>query len=157
MASDAELIGWSLAGDPDAFVEVIDRHESAVWAFLVRRDQTGMEEEMEELYTEGVATHGDPESCVGAREGDGEALTGARAGRAIEPRNNHFGVPTPSRRSEGNIAGSATRELPADPARSENQGMHGTSVRENREVPRLARPADHEAGRSGKAKVVRLR
>ena len=25
---------------------------------------TGMEEEMEELYVEGVATHGDPESCV---------------------------------------------------------------------------------------------
>jgi hypothetical protein len=28
-----------------------------------------MEEEMEELYAEGVATHGDPESCVDAREG----------------------------------------------------------------------------------------
>ena len=25
---------------------------------------TGMEEEMEELYVEGVATHGGPESCV---------------------------------------------------------------------------------------------
>ena len=37
MASDAELIGWSLAGDPDAFVEVLDRHESAVWGYLVRR------------------------------------------------------------------------------------------------------------------------
>jgi len=42
---------------------------------------------MKELYIEGVATHDDPESCVGVREGDGEALTGARAGRAIEPRN----------------------------------------------------------------------
>ena len=29
-----------------------------------------MEEEMEELYAEGVATHGGPESCVGAREGE---------------------------------------------------------------------------------------
>ena len=28
-----------------------------------------MEEEMEELYAEGVATHGGPESCVDAREG----------------------------------------------------------------------------------------
>jgi RNA polymerase sigma factor (sigma-70 family) len=37
VASDAELIGWSLAGDPDAFVEVLDRHESAVWGYLVRR------------------------------------------------------------------------------------------------------------------------
>jgi len=48
---------------------------------------------MQEPYTEGVATHGDPESCVGAREGAGEALTGARAGRAIEPRNLAFGAP----------------------------------------------------------------
>jgi hypothetical protein len=54
-----------------------------------------LEEEMEKLYAEGVATHGDPESCVGAREGTGEALTGARVGRAIEPRNQWFGVPTP--------------------------------------------------------------
>ena len=37
MASDAELIGWSLAGDPDAFVEMINRHESAVWGYLRRR------------------------------------------------------------------------------------------------------------------------
>src|SRR6476660_6320554 len=42
---------------------------------------------MEELYVEGVATQGGPESCVVVCEGGGEALTGARAGRAIEPRN----------------------------------------------------------------------
>ncbi len=40
---------------------------------------------MEELYAEGLATHGDPESCVNDPRGRGEALTGARAGRAIEP------------------------------------------------------------------------
>jgi hypothetical protein len=45
-----------------------------------------MEKEMKELYIEGVATHDDPESCVGARKGSGEALTGAHVGRAIEPR-----------------------------------------------------------------------
>ena len=48
-----------------------------------------------------------------------------------------FGVPTPLNRSEGNIAGGVMREPPGDPARSENQGMHGISMRENREVPRL--------------------
>src|SRR6266705_5946079 len=37
--------------------------------------------------------------------------------------------------AEGNTAGGAMRESPADPARSENQGMYGTSVRENRESP----------------------
>ncbi|CAG4917635.1 unnamed protein product [Acidithrix sp. C25] len=46
-----------------------------------------MEEEMKELYIEGLANHDDPESCVGVREDAGEALTGARAGQAIEARN----------------------------------------------------------------------
>jgi DNA-directed RNA polymerase specialized sigma24 family protein len=37
MASDAELIGRSLAGDTDAFMEVICRHEVAIGAYLERR------------------------------------------------------------------------------------------------------------------------
>lgn len=37
MTSDAELIGRSLAGDTEAFVEVICRHEGAIGAYLVRR------------------------------------------------------------------------------------------------------------------------
>jgi RNA polymerase sigma factor (sigma-70 family) len=37
MASDAELIAASLAGDGEAFVEVIRRHEVAVGAYLARR------------------------------------------------------------------------------------------------------------------------
>jgi hypothetical protein len=45
-----------------------------------------MEKEMKELYVEGLATHDDPESCICVREVPGEALTGARAGGAIEPR-----------------------------------------------------------------------
>ena len=64
---------------------------------------------MEELYAEGVAIHGDPESCVGVREGTGEALTGARVGRAIEPRNQPFGVPTPFRWLEGNTTSGVMR------------------------------------------------
>jgi RNA-directed DNA polymerase len=116
-----------------------------------------MEKRMKEPYTEGVAIHGDPESCVGVCEGVGEALTGARAGWAIEPRNQGSGVPTPLTRPEGNIAASAIRELVVDPARSENLCMCGIFMRENREVPRLARPADHGAGRSGKVEAAILR
>jgi hypothetical protein len=41
---------------------------------------------MKELYIEGLASHDDPESCAGARKDAGEVLTGAHAGRAIEPR-----------------------------------------------------------------------
>ncbi|MGH3278695.1 MAG: RNA polymerase sigma factor [Trebonia sp.] len=37
MASDAELIGRSLAGDVDAFMEVICRHEAAIGTYLERR------------------------------------------------------------------------------------------------------------------------
>ena len=48
------------------------------------------------------------------------------------------------------------RELLADPARSENQGMYGTSMRENRESPVPARPPGQRAGRSGNAEAVIL-
>lgn len=51
-----------------------------------------------------------------------------------------FGVPTPLSRAEGNITGGAMRELSGDPARSENQGMYGIFMRENREIPRLPVP-----------------
>jgi RNA polymerase sigma factor (sigma-70 family) len=37
VASDAELISRSLAGDDEAFVEVVCRHEAAVGAYLARR------------------------------------------------------------------------------------------------------------------------
>ena len=37
-------------------------------------------------HDEGVANHIDPGSCAAVREGYGEALTGDRIGRAIEPR-----------------------------------------------------------------------
>lgn len=35
--SDAELIGWSLEGDDDAFVEFVRRHTGAISSFVVRR------------------------------------------------------------------------------------------------------------------------
>ena len=90
---------------------------------------------MKEPYTEGVATHGDPESCVGAHKDAGEALTGARAGRAIEPRNEVS--PGRPRRWNGGRQHRLWRyrESQSDPARSKSLSMHGTSMRENREVP----------------------
>ena len=50
------------------------------------------------------------------------------------------GVPTLSTKAEGNTASGVMREPLADPARSENHGMYGTSMRENRESPVPARP-----------------
>lgn len=110
---------------------------------------------MEELYVEGLATHGGPESCVGIREGVGEAWTGVRAGRGIEPRNVGFGVPTRSKSVEGNIAGGVMRESSGDPAWSKSYGMYGTFMRENREGPCSAHLADHRVGRLGNTEVVR--
>ncbi len=90
---------------------------------------------MQALRVEGPATHNDPESCAGIREEVGEALTGARAGQAIEPRNYEAGVPTVSPKPEGHIAGGAMREPFVNPARSKNLCMLGVSMRENREIP----------------------
>src|SRR5450756_2465364 len=72
-----------------------------------RRDKPAWRRDMRTSYIEGVAIHDDLESCVGAREDAGEALTEGDVGWVIEPRNHLFGVPTPSQWSEGNIAGRA--------------------------------------------------
>ena len=111
---------------------------------------------MRELYIEGLAPHGGPESCAVVREGGGEALTGVRAGRAIEPRNQRDRGADVVGLAEGNTGGGVIREPSSDLARSENQGMYGIFMRENRESPPPARPADHLAGRSGNAEAVRL-
>ncbi|MGH8996556.1 MAG: group II intron reverse transcriptase/maturase, partial [Acidimicrobiales bacterium] len=91
-----------------------------------------MKKEMKALCIEGVATHDDPESCVGARKDAGEALTGARAGRAIEPRNEV----SPGRPRCWNDGRQHRlwryRESQSGPARSENHGMYGIFMRENR-------------------------
>ena len=106
---------------------------------------------MKELYVEGVASHDGPESCAGVREGAGEALTGVRAGGAIEPLNVDVRdadavslIGRPHRRQRH-------RELAADPARSENLCMRGTSRCENREIPWL--PVRVIAGRAAQGRL----
>jgi hypothetical protein len=91
---------------------------------------------MRELYIEGVATHDGPESCGGAREDAVEALTGVRVGRAIEPRNHPVRGADAVSRGGRQHRRQRQRELPPDPARSENPSMRGISMRENREIPR---------------------
>jgi hypothetical protein len=101
---------------------------------------------MEEPYVEGVATHDGPESCAAVREGGGEALTGVRAGRAIEPRNTLDRGADAVDRSGRQHRWQRYRELLVDPARSKTLCMHGISMCENREVPHL--PAGAITGRA---------
>ena len=105
---------------------------------------------MEELYIEGVATHDDREPCVGAREGAGEASVAVRAGQAIEPRNHRVRGADVVYENGRQHRQQRYRELLVGPARSETLRMHGTSMRENREVPRS--PVGLIAGRAAQGR-----
>ena len=105
---------------------------------------------MQEPHIEGPATHDDPESCAGAREGDGEALTGARTGAVLSRERVQSGTPTPLSEAEGNTARERQCEFSDGPARSKTRRTCGTSLRENREIPELP-AADGAVGRAGKA------
>lgn len=100
---------------------------------------------MKESYVEGLASYGGPESCVHAREGVGEALTGVRAGR-VSSRVIH----DPGLRSRG-VRGAEAVEMcrrphrcsrhgkaASDPARSKTPRTRGNISHGNREIPRPA-------------------
>jgi hypothetical protein len=110
---------------------------------------------METPDIEGVAIHGGPESCVGDPRGRSEALTGVRAGRAIEPRNPHFGVPTLSELRKATSRAALTRAVSGPRAVGEPEHVRSPHAREPGE-PMPARPADHRAGRPGNAEAVIL-
>ena len=108
---------------------------------------------MKESYVKGLANRDGPESCAGARKGDDEALTGERAGRVLSREIDldrdadpvgERGRPQSTRRY-----GKARRY----PARSETPGMHGSNLRENREI--LRPPTKRGVCRIEKSKDVR--
>ena len=70
-----------------------------------------MESRMKESYVEGLATHGDPESCVSIREGAGEALAGAHVGEVLSREIKSIGVPTLLSDAEGNTVGGVMASL----------------------------------------------
>ena len=110
---------------------------------------------MEELYVEGVATHGGPESCVVVCEGGGEALTGARAGRAMEPRNGNPGCPRCLISGRQHCRRRYARAAGGPRAVREPGHVRNLHAREPGE-PVPVRLADHQAGRSGNAEAVIL-
>jgi hypothetical protein len=111
---------------------------------------------MGELYVEGVATHDDPKSCVDDPRGRGEALTGARAGQAVEPRNERFGVPTLSKERKATLSAAFSRVAGGPRAVGEPGHVRNLHAREPGD-PMLAHRVDHRVGRLGNAEAVRLR
>jgi hypothetical protein len=103
---------------------------------------------MEELYAEGLATHGGPESCVDDPRGRGEALTGVRAGRAIEPRNTAIGVPTLFEWRKATLLAALARVVGGPRVVGEPGHVRNLHAREPGD-PTLARSVDHRVGRSG--------
>ena len=84
---------------------------------------------------EGVAIHIGPESCAGAREGLGEALTGGRIGQPLSRESFLFWVPTQCILRKATRPGAPSRA----PGRSgvvRDPGMCRRSLRGNREISR---------------------
>ena len=108
---------------------------------------------MKESYVKGLANRDGPESCVGWGDPPGEALTGESAGWVLSRE-------IPNAR-DADPVGERGRPQPVFrlgeehwcPARSETPGMHGSNLRENREILRSPQPA--RWGRIEKSKDVR--
>src|SRR5512132_4392327 len=110
---------------------------------------------MEELYIEGLAIHGDPESCVGDPRGRSEALTGVRAGWAIEPRNRIGpGCRRCHRKRKATPAAAFSRAAVGPRGVEDPVHARDLSRCETREIPRSPARGDGRAGRAGKAKAV---
>ena len=108
---------------------------------------------MKESYVKGLANRDGPESCTGARKGKAEALTGERAGRVLSREMNLVRDADPVRRCGRPQSSSRNGEAQWYPARSETPGMHGSNLRENREI--LRPPKRIGLGRIEKSKDVR--
>ena len=89
----------------------------------------------------GVANHDDPESCGGARKGVGEALTGESAGWVLSREKNLVRDADPVEKRGRPQSTFRIGEERWYPARSETPGMHGSNLRENREILRSPQPA----------------
>ena len=111
---------------------------------------------MEESYSEGLASRIGPESCIGVREGAGEALIGVRAGWVLSremPSSPRGGLLRGAdvlgiggRQHPRHRKGEMSRSL----ARSQTPSMYGRISHGNREVP-FSSVAVRRAERIGKS------
>jgi hypothetical protein len=113
---------------------------------------------MEKSYGEGLASHTGPESCAVVRKGQGEALTGVRAGRVLSRENNYALTGSPgSRRRTCSAEGESGCIVSARCIRSlrgrRPRSTHGNTSHGNREI--LWSPPQESGGRVGKSKDAR--
>jgi RNA-directed DNA polymerase len=116
---------------------------------------------MKVSYGEGLATHTDSESCIFVGKGEGEALTGVRAGqvwsREIEPpsySDGHFVVSTLLNGGGRQNWRRRNGETLLDLARSETLSMHASALSGSRESPWLS-VREETTDRIGKSKDAR--
>jgi hypothetical protein len=109
---------------------------------------------MQESYGEGVAIHTGPESCVVARKGGCEALTGERTGRVFSRERAILRDADAVGASGRPHSGRRYRKTPRSPARSQTPSMFGYTSCETRESP-CPPVADGAAGRVGKSTDTR--
>jgi len=105
---------------------------------------------MKESYTEGPASHGDPESCAYVRKSAGEALTGAHMGGVLSRENKRKQGADDVLLSGRQYAYARKGESRNNPVRSKTSSTYGNSMRENREIPCLP----FEGGTKGRAGKV---
>ena len=108
---------------------------------------------MKESYVKGLANRDGPESCVAWSNARGEALTGESAGWVLSREMNSVRDADPVGERGRPQSTHRIGKGRWYPARSETPGMHGSNLRENREIlrpPKLAR-----LGRIEKSKDVR--
>src|SRR6516162_7504111 len=108
---------------------------------------------MKESYVKGLANRNGAESCGAARKGETEALTGESAGWVLSREIHLLWDADPVRRRGRRQPANRNGEVRRYPARSETPCMHGSNLRENREIQRPPREA--RLGRIVKSKDVR--
>ena len=84
---------------------------------------------MQVHYSEGVATHTGPESCVQSREGLGEALTGVRIGQPLSGENPLWGADV-LENTEGHTGRRVNASAVSTPRRLRPWHVRTPSVRE---------------------------
>jgi RNA-directed DNA polymerase len=104
---------------------------------------------MKVRYRKGVATRPGPESCVNAREGADEALTGEPTGQPLSREIGKSGAPTQLSYAEGNTEGGVMREPSPGSTRSKTLSMWGSPSHRNWEISSGSTAGPPARGRTG--------